>query len=267
MICLSPLSLRATPHPVPCGRCYACIQNNRKQWTFRLDIEAFYSDASYFVTLTYNDEHTDGNVYKRDIQLWLKKYRKLVKGKFKYYVVSEYGSKTYRPHYHAHLFFRFNYSKLDLCKHLEQTWLYGQFHIGDTTRGSAHYTTKNHLTKFSVPCGLNPTFTLMSKRPAIGSDYIEKRGSFHKSIDNSYVNNNGFKQAMPRYYKDKLYSKFQKQQIAARIRKEAKELVDFKTWKFEHPNSDVHEYFKYLNMVKQSLEDKRIRESKKQEKL
>lgn len=265
MMCLSPLSLKTTPYPVPCGKCYACVQNHRKAWTYRLDKEAFYSDASYFVTLTYDEEHCDGNVWKRDIQLWMKRYRKLQKGKFKYYCVSEYGSKTYRPHYHIHLFFRFQYSKLELSNDLEQTWTQGQFHIGDTTQGSCHYTTKQHLTKFRSPQGLNPTFTLMSKRPAIGSDYIEHAKDYHKTIEHSFVDNNGFKQAMPRYYKDKLYNKWQKQKIAQKIRETVKEFIPFKDWQKRNPTKNQHEYFNYVNQVKEMYYKKQLSEAKKQD--
>lgn len=59
---------------------------------------------------------TESNVFcytfnKRHIQLWLKRLRKDLYKKFKsyhlfrYFVVSEYGGKTFRPHYHCELFF------------------------------------------------------------------------------------------------------------------------------------------------------------------
>ena len=40
---------------VPCGKCLECLQEKKQEWCFRLDIEKRYSDASFFVTLTYED--------------------------------------------------------------------------------------------------------------------------------------------------------------------------------------------------------------------
>ena len=44
------------------------------------------------------------SVRKRDIQLWLKRARKQLNKKFTYYITSEYGPSTLRPHYHGILF-------------------------------------------------------------------------------------------------------------------------------------------------------------------
>ena len=44
------------------------------------------------------------SVRKRDIQLWLKRSRKQLNKKFTYYITSEYGPGTLRPHYHGLLF-------------------------------------------------------------------------------------------------------------------------------------------------------------------
>lgn len=108
---------------VPCGKCIGCLQMRRSQWTYRLCKEADYSDLSYFVTLTYDDDHLLNNMYqyknvvfpifsKRDCQLFFKKLRKRLDKfsdktiKLSYLLVSEYGTTTFRPHYHAHLFFK-----------------------------------------------------------------------------------------------------------------------------------------------------------------
>lgn len=101
---------------LPCGKCAACRQRIKNEWTTRMVLEAKHALNSWFVTITYNDTNLprlDGYtvLYDRDMTLFLKRIRKaevkspqkeLLKGrKFKYVWFGEYGSKTYRPHYHA----------------------------------------------------------------------------------------------------------------------------------------------------------------------
>ncbi|MDX8558692.1 hypothetical protein OZ663_18615, partial [Elizabethkingia sp. HX CGY] len=40
----------------------------------------------------------------RDFQLFMKRARKLQEKKISYFLVGEYGSQTFRPHYHAIVF-------------------------------------------------------------------------------------------------------------------------------------------------------------------
>lgn len=92
---------------LPCGKCTLCLERRRKEWVRRLQLEAFDNPCT-FLTLTYNDKNLrDCN--KPDIQRFLKRFRQLSRkgldlSNFKYFFVSEYGSKTHRPHYHAILF-------------------------------------------------------------------------------------------------------------------------------------------------------------------
>lgn len=79
-------------------------------WSFRLVKEGESSNTALFVTLTYNTEHVPItnkgflNLKKKDIQDYFKRLRKLEKDKIKYFVCGEYGSRTFRPHYHIILF-------------------------------------------------------------------------------------------------------------------------------------------------------------------
>ena len=94
---------------VPCGKCPACLANQRSEWIFRLQQEYLVSSFSIFVTLTYDDEHVplDFSVNKRDVQLFHKRLRKhFPSADLRYYLVSEYGDHTFRPHYHGLYFFK-----------------------------------------------------------------------------------------------------------------------------------------------------------------
>lgn len=114
-MCVKPVVIRdkitRKVHLVPCGKCIECRRAYQNEWIFRLSQEIKQSPVPLFVTLTYNDEHlplgdngniTQSVVLKSDVQLFLKRLRKMnVFGKFRYFAVGEYGSKsTCRAHYH-----------------------------------------------------------------------------------------------------------------------------------------------------------------------
>ncbi len=47
-------------YDVPCGKCELCLVNLRYEKALRIMLEAEdYEEASYFITLTYNQEHQD----------------------------------------------------------------------------------------------------------------------------------------------------------------------------------------------------------------
>lgn len=89
-----------------CGKCDVCRASRYTELVCRLNYEADCHDSlPLFVTLTYRDDFlpTEG-VVKRDVQLFIKRLRHLFDTKIRYFVVSEYGKKRGRPHYHLLLF-------------------------------------------------------------------------------------------------------------------------------------------------------------------
>ena len=154
---------------VPCGKCIACLQARRSQWTFRLCKESDASVLSYFVTLTYDDDHLLNNMYqynkvvfpcfnKRDIQLYLKRLRKRLHKfcdtiQMSYLLVSEYGTKTFRPHYHALMFFKGCDVDMDrsIQDMISDSWnLSSNFPVIEpTSQGNIHYVTKYSLKDIS----------------------------------------------------------------------------------------------------------------------
>lgn len=109
MQCTRPRFIHPANEPqgiyVPCGKCISCRVNRRREWTQRLLHESYYQDSAYFITLTYDEEHVpidkNGNeaVCKSDVQDFIKdlrnKYRDV---SIRYFVGSEYGPETGRPH-------------------------------------------------------------------------------------------------------------------------------------------------------------------------
>lgn len=204
--------------PVPCGRCPNCVKRRVSQWSFRLMQEAKSKDtiSAHFITLTYDTTNVPltpcgfMDLSKRHLQLFFKRLRKSLPGrKVKYYAVGEYGGKSYRPHYHVILF------NVDINK-IQDAWGLGSVHYGTLSPASVGYTLK-YLSKPSrVPLHVNDDrireFALMSK--GIGKNYLTKQMvKWHLASlqDRMYCNlEGGRKIAMPRYYKEKIYSKEQR---------------------------------------------------------
>ena len=239
MECLSPISIaRPNGHGnadricVPCGRCVACLQRRRAHWSFRLSEELRNSSNAYFLTLTYDDVHLTVNengipsVNKRDCQLFLKRLRKAIPGTpIRYYLVSEYGSRTYRPHYHA-IIFNVHNDKSIATNAILNSWQNGNVKLGTVTPASMHYVTKYCINALDAPFGATKVFALMSKRPAIGKSYLSRAASFHEADDRFYVvYPGGIKGSLPRYYAEKLYTKEARERHADQCRSKNKDPV------------------------------------------
>lgn len=154
---------------VPCGKCIACLQTRRSQWTYRLCQEADRSVLSYFVTFTYDDEHLLNNMFqyknvvfpcfnKRDVQLYVKRLRKRLSMfnsdiSVSYLIVSEYGSKTFRPHYHGLFFFKGCHVSEDqfIQELITDCWTQSSNYpvIQPTCQANIHYVTKYSLKDIS----------------------------------------------------------------------------------------------------------------------
>lgn len=237
MRCLHPIlvkqidkdSQRVVVNEVPCGKCPNCITNYWQQWIFRLNWEQKCSSLCLFVTLTYDDEHLPikngvPSVNKRDVQLFNKRLRERLdivqsdavseeenkqfrNGAYRYYIASEYGSNTLRPHYHAIMFFSWvvlqNRDKLEDI--IQKCWSYGFVRFDSVSSCSIAYVTKYVLKEQPNTKGDKP-FTLTSRRPGLGHQYVNDMRDWHgQNPQKMYVvMSGGQKYPLPRYLKDKL---------------------------------------------------------------
>ena len=217
--CIAPFRKKGETIDLPCGKCYECKMRRISGWSYRLMKEAEVSTSAFFITLTYNPETMPitksgyMTCKKRDLQLFMKRLRKRNKEKLKYYAVAEYGGKTDRPHYHIILF------NVDV-ETIEEAWQHGNIHVGTLTEASVGYTMKYISKKSKIPKHQNddrlPEFSLMSK--GLGKNYLTPQMiNYHKTNMENRVFiglKDGKKIALPRYYKDKLYSDAEKNKIA-----------------------------------------------------
>lgn len=102
MICKKPYMLGVLP--CGCGQCLPCRIARRRLWTHRMLLESVMHAGSSFVTLTYQDGNRPSELNVRTAQLFLKRLRRLSNEKIRYFIVGEYGEKSFHPHYHAAIF-------------------------------------------------------------------------------------------------------------------------------------------------------------------
>ena len=211
---------------VPCGQCVGCRLERSRQWAMRCLHEKRFHKESCFVTLTYDNEHlpAGGTLVKRDYQLFMKRLRKVKGEGVRFFACGEYGERNARPHYHALLFncdfldkLRFSQNKRGdvtyTSKSLHDMWPLGHHVIGDVTFDSAAYVARYVVKKitgsraaehYAVIDGdgqvydRTPEFTLMSRRPGIGSSYYDKYASEVYAHDSVIVN--GLEVRPPRFY-------------------------------------------------------------------
>jgi hypothetical protein len=109
-------------------------------------------------------------------------------------------------------------SAVQILNIIEKAWPHGETFIGTVTGESVAYVLK-YLTKHgSVPQYRGDTRTKEFQRSSkgLGIDYLKNIGNWHQAdlLNRAYLPlQGGNRSPIPRYYKDKLYTKEQKQQI------------------------------------------------------
>lgn len=235
-MCKHPLHIRlyGKPCAVPCGKCSDCLKSKRNGWFVRLYEEQKVSATSIFCTLTYREEDVphaietdidDNFVADRlvlkphDTQLFLKRFRKRLTArgiKLRYFLCGEYGSRTYRPHYHAIFFFDKPISISDVSKLISDSWTLGFTMCDFVNQNRLFYVCKYMVSfsKFPVFYKLYRPFLRVSQ--GLGRSYLSKAnikwhmdGLNYAVVDvvrNYYYRwQNGIKFALPRYFKDRIY--------------------------------------------------------------
>lgn len=195
---------------VQCGKCMTCLKNKRDDWSIRLREELTVSESASFVTLTYDDLYLPYNLGfdKPAVQKFIKRLRKYSLKPIKYFLVSEYGTKSMRPHYHLLLF---NYvSTVELDRALQKEWKFGLIHTGTVTSKSINYCCKYLINSTLVDSCKEKPFLMASK--GLGKSYLEKKQlvKFHHTHKADYYPDSDLKLRLPRYYREKLFSKYER---------------------------------------------------------
>jgi len=237
---------------IPCGKCISCKLDYSREWATRIVHETKTAQISCFLTLTISPDsmvkkgftryekhlkrevyYPPYSVYKRTVQLFIKRLRKSIAikhkkkkiyQKIKYFACGEYGDGRRRPHYHIVImgydfpdktFWQYSKSgeMLYRSRQLEKLWQYGYSSIGEVTFNSAAYVARYTLKKtkdkkkyefvdgYDEETGeifihnLNPEFITMSK--SIGLKWWQK---YYTDTDKDYILVDEKKTKIPRYY-------------------------------------------------------------------
>ena len=227
-------------YTVPCGKCLGCRLDYSRQWADRMMMQLETSKKGLFLTLTYDQDHVpvafDENdnpigltLNKKDFQDFLKRLRRNFDGKdghpgpyeIKHYTAGEYGSNTLRPHGHSIIFgigleeikdrvsmgcnnLHQEFFKSDF---LDSVWSYGHVLFSDVSYSTcayvARYVTKKALADVTMAkLGVEEEFSMMSRRPGIGKQYLEEHPDCF-----DYVNiklKDGRSAAIPKYFVNQL---------------------------------------------------------------
>lgn len=176
-----------------------------------------------------------------DITNFFKKIRKYGE-KVRFYGVGEYGSETWRPHYH---FIIFNLNDID---NLFKAWNKGFIHIGEVEPASIQYTLKYISKGKKIPQyegdPREKEQTYISNN--IGKSFVNERTKkFLKgNIKKTYLTTDeGFKIPIPNYYKNLIYTEEERKEQSQYIRREMKtiELKDRKNWKKNIPYDEYND--------------------------
>lgn len=216
---------------VACGRCHSCQKKRAQHYRFRLQQEFLISSDSIFVTLSFDDnaieEYKDN--YNKPVLQFLDALRKHYGKEFRHFFVFERGDSTNRPHYHGILF---NLRHIDFY-FCESVWNRGNGKIRRPDEDIIGFYKKprgiiwleyirepekcsSYLTKY-ITKEYDPSFNhprlIISK--GLGQSFLtpEVVDGFKKSLE-PILWINGLPQSLPQYYKDKIYTKEDKLQMA-----------------------------------------------------
>lgn len=172
--------------------------------------------SSVFVTLTYGPAHLPrlGTLVKRDLQLFMKRLRKVRPAGLRFFACGEYGDSFERPHYHVLLLNTCFIGRkvpagtsdagqeMFSCEELDGLWPLGRAVFQDVDAPAISYVTRYTLKKVGCPQDVYapraPEFQLMSRRPGLGVSWFIQYGQDAYRHDNCIVN--GKETPLPAFY-------------------------------------------------------------------
>lgn len=203
--------------PVKCECCIECRKEKQREWRVRLE-EELRSNFGYFTTLTISQEgikkieektslkweENPNEIATKGLRLFLERVRKDTGKSIKHWCVTELGEKKDRIHLHG-IFFGQKSAEL-IRKH----WKYGFVFIG----GYCNSRSINYMTKYMLKVDIkHPEFKqIVLASAGIGAGYMDRldylwQKQNYKNIEvATYTFRNGTKMAMPKYYKNKIFT-------------------------------------------------------------
>lgn len=216
--------IRAKYVPVGCGNCIECRKQKANAWRIRLCEEIKIHKYAYFITLTFNNENLkklccececkeSNAVATIAVRRFLERWRKKYGHSLKHWLITELGhTGTERIHLHGIIF---NETPIT-NEQLQEVWKYG---LSDTGK-YCNIQTINYIVKYvtKIDNDHKGYKAIILSSAGLGANYLtDTIKQIHryrgKETKDYYTLNNGQKIAQPIYYRNKLYTPDQREEL------------------------------------------------------
>ena len=219
--------------PIGCGKCMECKKQRANGWRIRLMEELRQSINGKFVTLSFSNESLielegelesplngydlENQIAKLAVRRFLERYRKVTGKSVRHWLVTELGQKrTERIHIHGIIWTN------KTLQEIREIWKYGNVNERDKDWTNNYCTerTVNYIVKYVNKTDLIHRYynSIILTSPGLGSKYIERQDSklnryTGENTRELYTTRQGVKLALPIYYRNKIYTEEQKEQL------------------------------------------------------
>lgn len=224
----TPKDKRAMMVPIGCGKCQECRNQLANNWKTRLSAELDSNkEKAYMVTLTFSEEaltkikdynarkdentaNNENDIATTAVRLFLERWRKEYKKSLQHWLITELGHNgTERVHLHGIIWTNQNPDKIT------EKWQYGYTFIGSYV----NLQTINYIIKYVTKVDNDhKDFTgKILTSPGMGGNKIQSMQHFNyyqgKRTKEYTILQNGTKLNLPTYYRNKLYTEAEREQL------------------------------------------------------
>lgn len=233
---------RVTLVPIGCGECIECRKQKAREWQVRLQEDIKTNTNGKFVTLTFSNEsiqelvkqrptknwqgmkqikgyELDNEIATRSTRLFLERWRKKYKKSLRHWLVTELGHNgTENIHIHGIVWTNENMDEV------EKIWKYGFVWKGKEENGKivnyVNEQTINYIVKYVNKVDEQHKLyrSQILTSAGIGNNYTKTYNARNnkyqdKLTDETYRTRTGHKLAMPIYWRNKIYTEEQREQL------------------------------------------------------
>lgn len=247
--------------PVGCGNCIECRKQKAREWQVRLSEEIRNAKNGHFVTLTFDEpslikltweiENTqqyhkleENEVATLAVRRFLERWRKKYKKSVRHWLITELGhANTERIHIHGIIW-------TDTPDEIKNIWQYG---FADTGK-YVNERTINYIVKYVTKTdekhkGYKPKILTSA---GIGNGYMKRTDKNNNKFkgektEEYYKTRAGLKTNLPIYYRNKLYTEEQREQLwIAKLDKQERWICGEKI----NISQDEEEYYQTLEFYR-----------------
>lgn len=253
--------------PIGCGKCIECKKQKAREWIVRLGEDVKYNTNGVFVTLTFNDKalkelsniilkenklqgyELDNAIAKLAVKRFRERWRKRTGKSPRHWLITELGHNgTERIHLHGIIW-------TDEREYIEKQWEYGYVWVQNKNKNVGGAIT-NYITKYITKTDTKHKEYkgIILTSAGIGKKFIEndKIGYYkynEKETKEQYRTNQGIKKGMPVYYRNKLWTEQERENLWINRLNEEKRFILGKEISIKN---GLEEYYRILHVARQT---------------